>query len=451
MATATTSTAAQMGLLGAFLKASDLKKRLLFVLGALIIYRLGTHVPLPGIDATALAAYSQTLTQGLFGMFNMFSGGAFSRMTVFALNIMPYITASIIIQLLSSMYPSLAELKKEGEMGRRRLNQYTRYLTVALAFFQGMGLAIGMESATVTVGAAAVNVVVDPGLMFRLQTALTLTAGSVFVMWLGEQITQRGVGNGASLIIFAGIVAELPKALVNTFEMVRVGTMTELFIVGIVTMVIVVILFVIFMEMAQRRVLIQYPKRQVGLRVSGGESSHMPLKLNVSGVIPPIFASSILLVPGSVAHYFPNAEFAQLVAAHLTPGKLVYESLFVAAIVFFCFFYTSVVFNPDETAENIKKSGGFVPGIRPGKATADFFDYLLTRLTVLGAAYISFICVLPQVVISHFAVPFFFGGTSLLIVVSVTLDTVSQIQSHLLAHRYESLLKKSKFRSVQRG
>ncbi|MBI1362372.1 MAG: preprotein translocase subunit SecY [Proteobacteria bacterium] len=438
---------------GVFAKATELKKRILFVLVALIVYRLGTHIPLPGIDAVALGknlAQLQHSSQGLsgaFNMFNMFSGGAFKRMTIFALNIMPYITASIIIQLLSSMYPSLQEMKKEGEMGRRKMNQYTRYLTVALAMFQGMGLAIGLESMQVTADGIVYNVVADPGLIFRLQTAFTLTAGSVFVMWLGEQISQKGVGNGASLIIFSGIVAELPRALVNTFDMAKVGTMSEYFLLGLVLFIVAVMGFVVFMENAQRRILIQYPKRQVGLKMTGGESNHMPLKLNMAGVIPAIFASSILLFPMSIASFAPESELAQMIGAHLAPGRPTYEMLFVAAVMFFCFFYTAVVFNPEETADNIKKSGGFIPGIRPGKATAEYFDYILTRLTVLGSVYIAAVCVLPQILLTQYSVPFYFGGTSLLIVVSVTLDTVTQIQSHLIAHRYEGLLKKTKFRN----
>jgi len=434
----------------AFARASDLKKRILFVLGALIVYRLGAHVPLPGIDAVALGHYAQQLQSGLFGLFNMFSGGAFSRMTIFALNIMPYITASIIIQLLQSIYPPFEELKKEGEQGRQRLNQYTRYFTVVLAMFQGFGMAIGLENATAVVAGQTVGLVLDPGFAFRLQTAVTLTTGTVFLMWLGEQINKRGVGNGISLLIFAGIVAALPGEIFKTLELARIGTLSSFFLIAVAILAVVIIGFVAFMETSQRRVPVQYPKRQVGMKVTQAQATHMPLKLNTSGVIPPIFASSLLLIPVTLVQFFPNIEIAQTIMANLTPGKWLYELLFVIGIIFFAFFYTALVFNPEETAENLKKQGGFVPGIRPGQATAVFFDYVLTRLTVIGAAYIAFVCVLPQVLYSQFNVPFQFGGTSLLIVVTVTIDTVSQIQSHLIAHRYEGLLRKSLLRTQRK-
>lgn len=430
--------------------SKDLRQRILFVLMALIVYRLGTHIPLPGIDAVALASYQDKLQQGVLGMFNLFSGGAFSRMTIFALNIMPYITASIIIQLLSSTYTSLKEMKKEGEAGRRRINQYTRYLTVALAFFQGFGLATSMEGATVTLGSETLQVVLEPGLIFRLQSALTLMTGTIFLMWLGEQINSRGIGNGISIIIFAGIVAELPSALYQTFEMARTGTMSNFLLLGIAVMVMAVIAFITFMESAQRRVLVQYPKRQMAMGGGQGESSHMPLKINMAGVIPPIFASSLLLVPASIASFSPNAEWAQMVGALFAPGKPMYTGLYVALIVFFCFFYTALQFNPDETADNLKSQGGFIPGVRPGASTAKYFDYVMTRLTVVGAAYISAVCILPEILNSQYSVPFYFGGTSLLIVVSVTMDLVTRIQTHLIAQKYESLLKKTQFRRRQR-
>ena len=427
-------------------KSKDLQARILFVLAALIVYRLGTHVPLPGIDALALTQYQTNLQQGLFGMFNMFTGGAFSRMAIFTLGVMPYITASIIMQLLTTVYPSLSELKKEGELGRRKINQYTRYFTVILALFQGFGLAVAMEGATVSVGSEAMNVVIDPGLMFRLQTAFTLMTGTLFLMWLGEQITNRGIGQGISVLIFAGIVAELPSALYQTIELSRVGSLSGFLLISIAIMVVVVMAAVVHMETAQRRVLIQYPKRQAMGGQTGGESSHMPLKLNMAGVIPAIFASSLLMVPMTVANFSPNATWAQLMASWFAPGRPMYMGLFAVLIIFFCFFYTSITFNPEETADNLKKNGGFIPGIRPGKSTADYFDYILSRITFVGAIYMVAVCLLPQYVISKFNVPFYFGGTSLLIVVSVTIDLVSRIQSHIIAQRYESLLKKSKLR-----
>lgn len=430
--------------------SKDLRKRILFVLMALVVYRLGTHIPLPGIDAVALASYQDRLQQGILGMLNMFSGGAFSRMTIFALNIMPYITASIIIQLLSSTYTSLKDLKKEGEAGRRKINQYTRYLTVVLAFSQGFGLATSMEGATVTVGGETLQVVIDAGLMFRLQSALTLMTGTVFLMWLGEQINSRGIGNGISILIFSGIVAELPSALFQTFEMARTGSMSNFLLIGIAIMVFVVIAFITYMETAQRKVLVQYPKRQMAGGQAGGEASHMPLKINMAGVIPPIFASSLLLVPASIASFSPNAEWAQMVGALFAPGKPMYTGLYVALIVFFCFFYTALQFNPDETADNLKSNGGFIPGVRPGKSTSNYFDYVMTRLTVVGAAYISLVCILPEIINSQFSVPFYFGGTSLLIVVSVTMDLVTRIQTHLIAQKYESLLKKTQFKRKKR-
>ncbi len=425
--------------------ATELKSRILFVLGILIVYRLGTHIPLPGIDAYALAQYQSQLQNGVLGMFNMFTGGAFARMSVFALNVMPYITASIIMQLMTTVSPKLAELKKEGETGRRKINQYTRYFTLILALVQGFGLAAGMEGATVQVANESMNVVANGGMMFRLQTALTLMTGTMFVMWLGEQINSRGIGNGISIIIFAGIVAELPRALFQTFELASAGSLSPLMVGGIFALVILVMGFVVFVETAMRKVPIQYPKRQMIGGMTGGtpEVSHMPMKLNTAGVIPAIFASSLLLLPMSIANFNPEAPWAQWVGVWFAPGKPLWTAFFVALIVFFCFFYTAIVFNPDDTADNLKKSGGFIPGIRPGKSTAVYLDFMMTRLTVIGAAYMSFVCVLPEIINSQLTVPFYLGGTSILIVVSVTIDLITRVQSHLIAQRYESLLKKS--------
>jgi preprotein translocase subunit SecY len=429
---------------GAFAKATELKKRLWFTLGALIVYRLGTYIPLPGIDAAILADVFSRQSGGILGMFDMFAGGALRRMTIFALNIMPYISASIIMQLLTAVSPQLEALKKEGEAGRKKINQYTRYGTVLITALQGYGIAVGLEGMASSAGSA----VIDPGLFFRFTTVVTLVGGTLFLMWLGEQITQRGVGNGISLIIFAGIVANLPQALVGTLELGRTGALSTIFIILLLAMAVGVIAFIIFIERAQRRIVVQYPKRQQGNRMTGGESSHLPLKLNTSGVIPPIFASSILLLPITVIGFSAGQgpDWLTTVAAYLGRGQPLYLLLYISFIVFFAFFYTAVVFNPTETADNLKKYGGFVPGIRPGKNTAEFLDRVLTRLTVVGAAYLSAVCLLPEILISRFSVPFYFGGTSLLIVVTVTLDTVAQIQSHLLAHQYEGLIKKAKLR-----
>jgi len=428
----------------AFAKASELKKRIWFTLGALLIYRLGTYIPLPGIDPTALAQLIQQNQSGILGMFNMFAGGAVGRMAIFALNIMPYISAAIIMQLLTAVSPHLEQLKKEGEQGRKQINQYTRYGTVVLAALQGYGIAVGLE--------AAGNVVVDPGLFFRATTVITLVGGTVFLMWLGEQITARGVGNGISLIIFAGIVAELPGALAGTLELGRQGALSSFVIVGLFLMALATIAFIVFMERAQRRLLIQYPKRQVGNRMFQGESSHLPLKLNTAGVIPPIFASSLLLLPITVANFSAGQgpDWLNQITALLGRGQPLYLALYIGGIVFFAFFYTALVFNPQETADNLKKYGGFIPGIRPGERTAEYIDYVLTRITVVGAGYLALVCLLPELLISELAVPFYFGGTSLLIVVSVTMDTVAQVQSHLLAHQYEGLIKKSKLRGARR-
>lgn len=428
----------------AFGKAEELKRRLWFTLGALLVYRLGTYIPLPGINPEALADLVRQNQSGILGIFNMFSGGAVGRMAIFALNIMPYISASIIVQLLTTVSPHLEALKKEGETGRKQINQYTRYGTVILATLQGYAIAVGLESST--------NVVSDPGLFFRLTAVITLVGGTVFLMWLGEQITARGVGNGISLIIFAGIVAELPAALVGTLELSRQGAISPALIVAMLLGAIVVIACIVFMERAQRRLLVQYPKRQMGNKMFQGDSSHLPLKLNTAGVIPPIFASSLLLVPITIANFSAGQgpEWLTSVTAVLGRGQPLYLALYVLGIVFFAFFYTSIVFNPNDTAENLKKYGGFIPGIRPGARTAEYIDYVLTRITVVGAAYLAAVCVLPEILISSAGLPFYFGGTSLLIVVSVTMDTVAQIQSHLLAHQYEGLIKKSRLRGAKR-
>ncbi len=429
----------------AFAKASELKSRIWFTLGALVIYRLGTYIPIPGIDPAILQDLFSRNAGGILGMFDMFSGGALGRMTIFALNIMPYISASIIIQLLTAVSPTLEALKKEGESGRKKLNQYTRFGTVLLAAVQSYGIAVGLEG----MRADTQSAVIDPGLFFRLVTVVTLTSGTVFLMWLGEQITARGIGNGISLIIMAGIVANLPHALASTLELGRTGAISTVFIIIFLAMSVGVVGFIVFMERAQRRILVQYPKRQVGNKMFGGDASHLPLKINTSGVIPPIFASSLLLLPATVANFEANGQgFGWLgqITAYLAHGTPLYMALYVGLICFFCFFYTAIVFNPTETADNLRKYGGFIPGIRPGKNTADYLDYVLSRLTVVGAAYLSAVCILPEILISEYSVPFYFGGTSLLIVVSVTMDTVAQIHSHLLAHQYEGLIKKAKLR-----
>ncbi len=444
MASAAEQLAANLNF-GAFAKATDLKKRIWFTLGALLVYRLGTYIPLPGINPEALAQAFGSVQSGLLGLFNMFAGGAVGRMAIFALGIMPYISASIIVQLLTSVVPSLEQLKKEGEQGRKTINQYTRYLTVVLSLFQAYGIAVGLESAT--------NVVNDPGNFFRFVTVVTLLGGTMFLMWLGEQITARGIGNGISLIIFAGIVAELPMAVAGTLELGRQGALSTVLILGIIILSVVVIAFIVFMERAQRRLLIQYPKRQVGNRIFQGESSHLPLKLNTSGVIPPIFASSLLLIPATLASFSATGggpEWLTTLTTVLGHGQPLFMVLYAALIVFFAFFYTAIVFNPTDTADNLKKHGGFIPGIRPGERTAEYIDYVLTRITVAGALYLVIVCLLPEVLISATGVPFYFGGTSLLIVVSVTMDTVAQVQGHLLAHQYEGLVKKAKLGGKRR-
>ncbi|MFC7052672.1 preprotein translocase subunit SecY [Hansschlegelia quercus] len=445
MASAAEQLAANLNF-SAFSKASELKQRIWFTLGALLVYRLGTYIPMPGINPSALAEVFRHQSTGIIGLFNMFSGGAVGRMAIFALAIMPYISASIIVQLMTTVSPHLEALKKEGEQGRKIINQYTRYGTVLLATIQAYGIAAGLEGQA--------NVVVDPGWFFKISTVITLTGGTMFLMWLGEQITARGIGNGISLIIFAGIVAELPMAIAGTLELSRQGALSTGVILAIIVMAIGVIAFIVFMERAQRRLLIQYPKRQVSQnRMTGGESSHLPLKLNTASVIPPIFASSLLLLPTTIANFSAGGSgpaWLGAVTTYLAHGRPLYMVLYVALIVFFSFFYTAIVFNPQETADNLKKYGGFIPGIRPGERTAEYIDYVLTRITVVGAAYIALVCVIPEILISYAAVPFYFGGTSLLIVVSVTMDTVAQVQGHLYAAQYEGLIKKARLRGKRK-
>jgi len=430
---------------GAFSKATELKQRIWFTLGALIIFRLCTFVPLPGIDPVALEQLYQQHAGGMLGMLNLFSGGALERMSIIALNIMPYITASIIVQLLTSLSPTMAALKKEGESGRKKINQYTRIGTVALTAVQGYSIAIGLESWGATQGISAV---IDPGWFFRITTVITLIGGTLFLMWLGEQITSRGIGNGISLIIMAGIVAALPGAIAQMFELGRTGAMSALTIIVICVLAVAVVFGIVFMERAQRRILIQYPKRQVGNKMFQGDTSHLPLKLNTAGVIPPIFASSLLMLPLTLAQFGAGSEsgWFQTVTTLLGHGQPLYMAFYAIGIIFFCFFYTAVVFNPEETADNLKRYGGFIPGIRPGQRTAEYLDHVLTRITVVGAAYLTVICLLPEWLIAEMGVGFYFGGTSLLIVVNVTMDTVAQIHGHLMAHQYEGLIKKAKLR-----
>ena len=428
----------------AFAKAEELKKRIWFTLGALIVYRAGTYVPLPGIDPAALAQAFNQAQSGLLGMFNMFAGSAVGRMAIFALGIMPYISASIIIQLLTTVVPRLEALKKEGEQGRKVINQYTRYGTVLLATVQAYGIAAGLQTQP--------GIVVDPGMFFQVSAVITLVGGTMFLMWLGEQITARGVGNGISLIIFSGIVAGIPTALAGMLELGREGALPTAVILGVFVLAAVVIAFIVYVERAQRRLLIQYPKRQVGNRVFQGESSHLPLKLNTSGVIPPIFASSLLLVPATLTSFSSGqgGGWVTTITTLLGHGQPLFMAIYAALIIFFAFFYTAIVFNPADTADNLKKHGGYIPGIRPGERTADYIDYVLTRITAVGAIYLVIVCLLPEFLISASALPFYFGGTSLLIVVSVTMDTVAQVQGHLLAHQYEGLVKKSKLRGRRR-
>ena len=427
---------------GAFSKAEELKKRLWFTVFALIVFRLGTFIPLPGIDPHVLSDIFARNSGGILGMFNMFAGGALERMTIFALNIMPYISASIIIQLGQSVIPSLAALKKEGEAGHRKVTQMTRYLTVLITIVQGYGIAVGLESMT---GSAGVSAVINPGFVFKFTTIVSLVGGTMFIVWLGEQITSRGVGNGSSLIITVGIIANIPTALAQTFELGRVGSMSLGVIALLMVMVLVLIYVIVLVERAQRRIIIQYPKRQMGMRMTAAESSHLPLKINPTGVIPPIFASSLLLLPITIANF--SAEngpvWVQNLSQWLGHGQPLYLALYAFLIAFFAFFYTAVVFNPEETAENLKKHGGFIAGIRPGKNTAEYLDYVITRLTVLGAFYLVALCILPEILIAELSVPFVLGGTTLLIVVQVTMDFVGQLQSHLIAYQYEGLIKKA--------
>jgi preprotein translocase subunit SecY len=445
MASAAEQLAANMNI-GSFAKATELHKRLLFTLGALLVYRIGTYVPIPGINSAAFLQFFQNPDgqRGILDMFNMFSGGAVERMAVFALNVMPYISASIIVQLMGAVYPPWEKLKKEGgEAGRKQLNQYTRYLTVVLALMQSLGIAVGLN--------AQANLVDSPGLFFIVSTVVTLTGGTMFLMWLGEQVTARGVGNGISLIIFAGIVAVLPSSVARLLGLAQQGQMSAFLLLFLAALAIATVVFIVFMERAQRRLLIQYPKRQEGNRMAGGERSFLPLKVNAAGVIPPIFASSLLLLPATVAQMTANADLPSwmgwlpVVTAQMSHGQPLFMALYAFLIIFFCFFYTSITFNPEDTAENLRKYGGFLPGIRPGKRTAEYLDYVLTRLTVIGAAYITAVCLLPEFLASSLG-GLLFGGTSILIVVSVTMDTVAQIQSHLLAHQYEGLIKKAKLR-----
>jgi len=429
--------------IGKTAKFGDLWRRLWFLLGALVVYRIGAHIPVPGIDPAKLAELFQGQQGGILGVFNLFSGGALSRFTIFALGIMPYISASIIMQLVTIAVPSFEALKKEGEAGRRKITQYTRYGTVALALFQGLGIGIALESQA--------GLVLDPGMTFRVTTVMTLVTGTMFLMWLGEQITERGLGNGISIIIFAGIAAGLPNALGGLFELVRTGAMHPVSALFICMLAVLVTAFVVFVERGQRKILVNYAKRQVGNKVYGGQSSHLPLKLNMSGVIPPIFASSIILFPATVAGWFGATEGMSLlkdIAATLAPGQPVYVMFYAAAIVFFCFFYTALVFNSRETADNLKKSGAFVPGIRPGDQTARYIDKILMRLTLAGAVYITLVCLLPEFLILKWNVPFYFGGTSLLIIVVVTMDFMSQVQAYVMSHQYESLLKKANFKGA---
>ena len=432
---------AQDNLLGALGKTSELKNRILFVLGAIIVYRLGAHIPVPGIDPLELKKLFDSQSGGILGMFNMFSGGALSRFTLFALGIMPYISASIIMQLLTVVSPQLEQLKKEGEAGRRLITKYTRYGTVILAAFQALGISIALESQP--------GLVVDPGLAFRLTTVVTLVSGTMFLMWLGEQITERGIGNGISIIIFSGIVARLPSALGSTLELARTGAFSIPLVFFLFAATILVTALVVFVERGQRKITVNYAKRQVGNKLYGGQTSHLPLKLNMAGVIPPIFASSIILFPATLAGWFGSSEkmlWLKDVGAAISPGQPIYIFLFAVAIVFFCFFYTALVFNPKETADNLKKGGAFVPGIRPGEQTAKYIDQIMGRLTLVGAVYITLVCLLPEFLILKFNVPFYFGGTSLLIIVVVTMDFMTQVQSHLMSYQYEGLLKKANFK-----
>lgn len=433
---------------GAFSRATELKKRIWFTLGALLVYRFGTYIPMPGINTDALRQTFEHHASGVLGLFNMFAGGAVGRMAIFALGIMPYISASIIVQLMTSVVPSLEALKKEGETGRKIINQYTRYGTVFLALIQAYGIAIALESGMGT----GLQIVTEPGMFFRVTAVITLAGGTMFLMWLGEQITSRGIGNGISLIIFAGIVANLPSAVAQLLTAHSQADMSTFMLIAIVVIVIAVIAVIVFVERAQRRILIQYPKRQVGNRMFQGDTSHLPLKLNTAGVIPPIFASSLLMLPATINNFSQNMpHWLQSISFSLGHGQPLYMVVYAALMAFFCFFYTAIVFNPKDTADQLKKHSGFIPGIRPGERTAEYIDYVLTRITVIGAIYIILVCLLPEFLMSTLHVPFYLGGTSLLIVVTVTLDTIAQVQGHLVAHQYEGLIKKSKLRGGKRN
>ena len=423
---------------GAFSQAKDLKNRIFFTILILIIYRLGTYVPLAGIDPAALKEVMASSQKGLLGMFNMFSGGAVTRMAIFALGIMPYISSSIIVQLLTGVSDYFKSLKEQGELGRKKITQITRYGTVLIACLQGYGVAVGLENAG--------NLVIEPGMSFRIITTISLVAGTTFLMWLGEQITLRGVGNGISLIIFSGIVAEIPRALASTFELGRTGALSALMIVGIFILLILTVLFIVFFERAMRKILINYPKRQVGNKMYGGESSHLPLKINTAGVIPAIFASALLLLPITISNFgFAESDLFLKVSSMFTQGQPLYMMLYASGIIFFSFFYTSIVFNPNETAENLRKYGGYIPGIRPGERTAEYINIILMRLTTVGALYLTFVCLMPEFLIAKYPIPFYLGGTSILIVVVVAMDTVTQVQTRLMSSQYESLIKKTKF------
>ncbi len=437
---------AKTGALGGL---TELKRRLLFVLGALLVFRIGTFIPVPGVDPDALALLFEQQRGTIIDMFNMFSGGALGRLSVFALSVMPYISAAIIMQLLSAVHPKLEQLKKEGEAGRRKITQYTRYLTVVLATFQAMGIAIALESQVI----GNVPVVIEPGWGFRITAVLSLVAGTMFLMWLGEQVTERGVGNGISLIIFAGIVVGLPSAIGGTLELARTGELHAITVLFLVVLALAVTAFVVFVERGQRRITVNYAKRQQGRKVYAGQTSHLPLKLNMAGVIPPIFASAIILFPSTIAGWFGNTEgmgWLSDVAQALSPGQPIYVVLFAIAIIFFCFFYTALQYNPQETAENLKKSGAFIPGIRPGEQTARYIDAVMTRLTLVGSLYITAVCLLPEFLIVYWNVPFYFGGTSILIVVVVIMDFMAQVQAHLMSHQYDSLLKKANLKGHKR-
>ena len=435
------------GLLG---QATELRQRILFTLGALIVYRLGTYIPVPGINALALSEIVENANNGVLGMFNMFSGGALGRMTIFALTILPYISASIIMQLMTSISPQMSQLKKDGETGRKTINQYTRYLTVLLATVQAYGFAVALEGTSGSTG----QLVMNPGVFFKVTTVVTLVGSVMFLLWLGEQITSRGIGNGVSLIIFSGIVAELPRAMAQILEQGRTGSISSILIIGIFLLAISVVAFIVFIERSQRKIIVQYPKRQMGNKMFAGDSSHLPLKINVPGVIPPIFASALLLLPTSLSSFSgmgsDSSDWVLALNSYFGRGQPLYLALYISLIVFFAFFYTAIVFNPDETADNLKKNGGYVPGIRPGPPTSDYLDFVLTRLTAIGATYLSAVCILPEILISKYSIPFYLGGTSLLIVVTVSMDTVAQAQSHLIAHRYSGLIKKTKLRGGRR-